>query len=181
MLLIGGDDFTVRMWKVNEQVHQTPSEALKSRSVAAEKVKKEIQLDSSTSCSKGKKKMTGKLKSLLPVSATLDGRGRISNLNDIRSLANHQGIPLDHSSSDQELAPITSESLSPHLGLFCDQQSSRQTLQEEINHHLNGSNFDLAIQLQMWQGDVESAIRDAVKKRQLTDFLIGQAPQVSQE
>lgn len=177
----GSDDYTLCVWKVNEQVYRTPAEAIAVR--AAEKntgralqAAISVPTPGSNPNLKGKKKAPFKLKSLLPVSSTLETRGRSSNINDIKILASLQGIALENSGVEED-----SPSESTHLGLFCDQKSSIEMLHGEVQHHQEGSNFDLAAHLQTWMGDIGSILEEACKKKQLSDFLVGLAPQVSVE
>ena len=51
----------------------------------------------------------------------------------------------------------------------------------KVQHHQDGSNYDLAAHLQTWMGDVESVLKEAIQRKQLSDWLIGLAPQVSIE
>lgn len=195
--ITGSDDLTLRLWKVTDQVHSTAGESIAAK--GGKEKKKTVgfkpvpsgaghQQARHQSVPAGKKKPTSKLKSLFPVSAALEARGRLEGLNDCRIMAALKGIPLKHSVSDD--APESAcifpaedfgQDQLTHLGFFCDGQSTRRMLQEEIEHHEEGSNADLAAHMRIWQGDVESVLKEAVRKRQLSDWLVGLAPQVSLE
>ncbi len=189
----GGDDMTVRMWRVKDQIHRTPAESIAVKTVK-ERKKTSIKPPSSFSGARhtissaaSKKKPPSKLKSLFPVSATLEGRGRTEGLKDCKILATLKGVSLKHSVVDEgpEAYKIPASDLGDaefaHLGFFCSRESTTQMLQEEIDHHQEGSNFDLAAHMRIWQGDLEPMLREAVKKRQLSDWLVSLAPQVSLE
>lgn len=190
----GSDDMTVRMWKVKDQIHQMPAESIAVRT-GKEKKKTPFKPPSSFparhSTSSGssniKKKTASKLKSLFPVSAALEGRGRPDGLKDCKILATLKGIELKHSVVDEDPKSYTfpaedfGDAELAHLGFFSNRESTNQMLDEEIYHHQEGSNFDLAAHLRIWQGDVEPMLREAVKKRQLNDWLVSLAPQVSLE
>ena len=45
-------------------------------------------------------------------------------------------------------------------------------LQKEIEHHEEGSNNNLATCLKIWMGDVETALREAIKRKQLNEWLV---------
>lgn len=191
----GSDDMTVRMWKIKDQVYQTPSESMAARTVKERKKAPfkpptsapSRHLTSSSANTNAKKKTTGKLKSLFPVSSALEGRGRLEGLKDCKILATLKGVTLKHSVIDEDLKSYTfpasdfGDAELAHLGFFCNQESVLQMLDEEIYHHQEGSNFDLAGHLRIWKGEVEPMLREAVKKRQLNDWLVSLAPQVSLE
>ena len=190
----GGDDMTVRMWKVKDQIHRTPAESVAVK-VIKERKKTPFKPPSSfsgarhasTSSAAAKKKPTSKLKSLFPVSAALESRGRTEGLKDCKILATLKGVSLKHSIVDEDPEAYRfppsdfGDAELAHLGFFCSRESTIQMLQEEIDHHQEGSNFDLAAHMRIWQGDVEPMLREAVKKRQLNDWLVSLAPQVSLE
>lgn len=194
----GSDDMTIRMWRVKDQICQTPTESLAVKTV---KEKKKVAsskplsgrhstMATNASSSSSKKKPTGKLKSLFPVSAALEGRGRHEGLKDCKILAvSLNGIELKHSVVDDEEGPESytfpasdlGDAELAHLGFFANRETTVQMLEEEIDHHEHASNFDLATHLKIWQGDVESMLREAVRKRQLNDWLVSLAPRVSLE
>ena len=190
----GGDDMTIRMWKIKEQTRKTPAESIAVKTMKERKktaFKPPLssfagrhQASSGTS----KKKPSSKLKSLFPVSAALEARGRLEGLKDCKILATLKGVTLKHSIVEEDPESYTSRSIEKignaelsHLGFFASRESTVQMLQEEIDHHQEGSNLDLAAHLRIWQGDVESLLREAVKKRQLNEWLVSLAPQVSLE
>lgn len=190
----GSDDMTVRMWKVKDQIHKTPAESIAGRAVKERKktpfkppgsLPARHSTSSTSSCAK--KKTIGKTKSLFPVSAALEGRGRPEGLKDCKIVATLKGIELKHSVVDEDPKSYTfpaedfGDAELAHLGFFCNRESTIQMLDEEIYHHEQGSNFDLAAHLRIWRGDVEPMLREAVKKRQLNDWLVSLAPQVSLE
>jgi hypothetical protein len=190
----GGDDMTIRMWKVKEQVYKTPAESIAVKTLKERKKTPYKPPQSSsfvgrhaTSSGTTKKKPPSKLKSLFPVSATLEARGRIEGLKDCKILATLKGVTLKHSVIGEDPESYTcpasdfGDAELAHLGFFASRDSTVQMLQEEIDHHQEGSNSDLAAHLRIWQGDVESMLREAVKKRQLNDWLVSLAPQVSLE
>lgn len=177
---LGSDDYTLCVWKVNEQTHQTPTEAIAARTVERNSARL-LQVNSARTLSlnsnlKVKKKTPSKLKSLLPVSSILDTGGRSSSIHDIKILASQQGIVLNNCNIEESCP-----SESTHLGLFRDRETSIEMLLGEVQHHQERSNYDLAAHLQTWMGDVESVLKNACKNKQLSDFLIGLAPQVSIE
>lgn len=190
----GGDDMTIRMWKVKEQICKTPAESIAVKTVKERKKTPYKPPQSSsfvgrhaTSSGTAKKKPSSKLKSLFPVSATLEARGRTEGLKDCKILATLKGVTLKHSVIGENPESYTypasdfGDAELAHLGFFVSRDSTVQMLQEEIDHHQEGSNSDLAAHLRIWQGDVESMLREAVKKRQLNDWLVSLAPQVSLE
>ena len=193
--ITGSDDLTLRIWKVTDQIYTTPGESLAGRTTTEKKktafkpvvgsVPPGRHAAGPSSC---KKKPTSKLKSLFPVSAALEARGRSAGLNDCKIMATLKGIPLKHSVSDENPesrytfpADDFGQDELTHLGFFCDSKSTRRLLQEEIDHHEEGANQELAAHLKIWQGDVESVLRDAVKQKQLNEWLVSLAPQVSIE
>ncbi len=193
--ITGSDDLTLRIWKVTDQIHSTPAETLATRTDKKKTGFKPVtcavsqaRQPHSTTTGGAKKKTNTKLKSLFPVSAVLEARGRNEGLADIKILANLKGIPLKHSIVDDppgttHLFPVEDfgQDHLTHLGFFGDSNSTRQMLQEEIEHHEEGSNNDLASHFKIWMGDVESALREAVKRKQLNEWLVSLAPQVSLE
>lgn len=188
----GSDDLTVRMWKVKDQICQSPAESLAGKTV---REKKKMPYKPLASASRhaaptnaaSKKKPTSKLKSLFPVSAALEARGRPDGLKDCKILATLNGIELKHSVVDEspELYTFPASDLGDaeltHLGFFGSRESTIQMLDEEIDQHQHASNFDLAAYLKLWKGDVESMLKEAVRRRQLNDWLVSLAPQVSLE
>lgn len=189
----GGDDMTIRMWKIKEQTHKTPAESIAVKTMK-ERKKTAFKPPSSSfagrhqaSSGTSKKKPSSKLKSLFPVSAALEARGRLEGLKDCKILATLKGVTLKHSIVEEDLESYTypacefGDAELAHLGFFASRESTVQMLQEEIDHHQEGSNLDLAAHLRIWQGDVESLLREAVKKRQLNEWLVSLAPQVSLE
>ena len=193
-VVTGSDDMTIRMWKIKEQIHKTPAESIAVKTMK-ERKKTPFKPPASSSfagrhpISSGtyKKKPSSKLKSLFPVSATLEARGRLEGLKDCKILATLKGHSLKHSVVGEDPKSYTypasdfGDAELAHLGFFASRESTVQMLQEEIDHHQEGSNLDLAAHLRIWQGDVESLLREAVKKRQLNDWLVSLAPQVSLE
>lgn len=190
----GSDDMTVQMWKMKDQVHKTPAESIAVKTVKERKkapfkppTSSSVTGRHTSSSAAAKKKAPSKLKSLFPVSATLEGRGRLEGLKDCKILATLKGVSLKHSIVDEDPKSYTfpisdfGDAELAHLGFFVNRESTVQMLQEEIDHHQEGSNFDLAAHLRIWQGDVEPMLREAVKKRQLNDWLVSLAPQVSLE
>lgn len=190
----GSDDMTIQMWKMKDQVHKTPAESIAVKTVKERKkapfkppTSSSVTGRHTSSSAAAKKKAPSKLKSLFPVSATLEGRGRLEGLKDCKILATLKGVSLKHSIVDEDpksypfpISDFGNAELA-HLGFFVNRESTVQMLQEEIDHHQEGSNFDLAAHLRIWQGDVEPMLREAVKKRQLNDWLVSLAPQVSLE
>lgn len=190
--ITGSDDMTVRMWNIKDQTHVTPSDSIAKRGVKErKKTVQKIPASSSSrpaySASSAKKKVIGKLKSLFPVSASLEGRGRTEGLKDCKVLANAKGLPLNHSVADEDSesynVPVDKLGVRKyaHLGFFYNRETTVNMLQEEIKHHEEGSNLDLAAHLRIWQGDVEPMLREAVKRKQLNDWLVSLAPQISLE
>lgn len=52
-------------------------------------------------------------------------------------------------------------------------------IDQEVMHHVAGSSLDLAAHMLLWLGDVEPVLREAVRLRKLSDFLVSLAPRVS--
>jgi hypothetical protein len=71
-----------------------------------------------------------------------------------------------------------------HLGFFCDQSSTLRLLDGEEERHIEENNIDLAAHVRMWHADtvnMQLLLTEAAKKKQLNDFLLSLAPQVSIE
>jgi len=71
-----------------------------------------------------------------------------------------------------------------HLGFFCDQAATVRLLEGEEERHIEDNNMDLAAHVRMWHGDAVNMrllLTGAAKKKQLNDFLLSLAPQVSIE
>ena len=188
-VVTGSDDFTVRVWNVDQQEHKNVGESLAARLTKDERKKAALVsvnrlATAAVSSSVAKKKLT-KLKSLFPVGASLEARGRVQGLLDCKILATARAIPLVHSESlvNHEIVSQDDFGSEPwaNLGFFGDSHSTARMLDTEIEQHVKGSNLDLAAYLQLCKGGPESVIRQAVKAKTLTEFLVSLAPQVSIE
>ena len=186
--ITGSDDFTVRVWNIKDQINKTPAETIAARPVQEERKKTEVRPSASRSVNSGTgnsaSKKTSKVKSLFPVSANLEARGRLQGLNDCMVLATLAGVDIKHfvAQDDRQVTPeeIGSGQYA-NLGFFGDKDSVDRMLQVEIDHHVTRNNLDLAAQLQLWRGNLENVLREAVGKKLLTDWLVSLAPQVSPE
>lgn len=191
-IITGGDDLTVRLWKMSDQSHKTPGESIsarnaKEKSKATSKASSAAPIRNVASTAASKKKTGSKLKSLFSVSANLESRGRAEGLKDCKILAVAKGIPLEnsvpndttesHSYADAEFG----RDQLAHLGFFVGSEATKRMLDGEIKHHEDSDNFDLAAHLRVWQDDVETLLKEAVKQKQLSDWLVALAPRVSHE
>lgn len=190
VIIAGGDDATIHLWKISEQTYKTPGESITARN-AKEKSKTTAKASTAAPARSAppasKKKPGAKLKSLFSVSANLESRGRTEGLRDCKILATAKGIPLQHSapSGSSENCSFANTELGrgklAHLGFFVDSEATKRMLDGEIKHHEVSDNFDLAAHLRIWQDDVETLLKEAVKKRLLDDWLVAMAPRVSKE
>ena len=67
-----------------------------------------------------------------------------------------------------------------HYGFFGDDKAMSRMLAAEQNQHQTNSNIELSQHISLWRGDLAETIREAGRKRQLTDWLVSMAPMVSQ-
>ena len=186
--IAGGNDSTVRVWNVQDQVHKTPTEAIAARPVNEKRKKAEFQASASRLVNSGTgisaSKKTTKLKSLFPVSANLEARGHLKGLNDCKVLATLAGVQIKHFETRDD-RQVTPEEIGrgryANLGFFGDKYLVDRMLQVEIDHHVTRTNLDLAAQLQLWRGSMENVLKEAARMELLTDWLVSLAPQVSPE
>jgi hypothetical protein len=96
--ITGSEDLTVRRWRVKDQIFKTPVESLSVR--RTQEKKRDLPKPSASSSSGpdrhsgntgSSKKGPGKLKSLFPISAVMEGRNRTEGLKDCKILATLKG------------------------------------------------------------------------------------------
>ncbi|CAH1777523.1 unnamed protein product [Owenia fusiformis] len=67
-----------------------------------------------------------------------------------------------------------------HLGLFVPERAATYgTFKQEEAYHLEQGNIEQFILLELWKGNVSSAIKMAAQNNQLSDWLVSMAPMVS--
>ena len=194
--ITGSEDLTVRRWRIKDQVHKTPAESLAIK--RPQEKKKDVVKPTTSSVprperhtgSAGSKKGPSKLKSLFPISAVMESRSRTEGLKDCKVVATLKGINLMHSVPEEDLNSVTfsADSFGQdnlfHLGFFCDRAATVNMLEGEEEGHIEDNNMDLAAHVRMWHADainIEQLLKEAAKKKQLNDFLLSLAPQVSIE
>uniref|UniRef100_T1JBR0 Uncharacterized protein n=1 Tax=Strigamia maritima TaxID=126957 RepID=T1JBR0_STRMM len=118
-----------------------------------------------------RKKKKRPFKSLFPVSAQLDNRGRMSSLNDISLLADRSSWKSKESQDVRFGSGDTS-----HLGWFSDRVDTFRLLKTEANYHKEHDNLEYALQLEIWKGNIGNAIELATTHNQLSDWLVSLAP-----
>lgn len=132
---------------------------------------------SSSKRKSGKGKKTQK--SLFPYSASLENRGKKFNNDDCIFLTNLLTEEKNEDSETSELQAGLDDTI--HLGLFLDRSATWRMLNSEINHHKKSKNFEYAMQLEIWKGNIGNALREAADKNMLNDYLVSLAPLGSRE
>ena len=96
--ITGSEDLTVRRWRVKDQIYKTPAESLavrrsleKKRDLPTPTASSVAGPDRHSGNAAGSKKGPGKLKSLFPISAVMEGRNRTEGLKDCKILATLKG------------------------------------------------------------------------------------------
>ncbi|XP_071479507.1 gem-associated protein 5-like, partial [Diadema antillarum] len=116
----------------------------------------------------GRKGRHKRYKSLFPVSGAKDNRGRSFMQQDCIDLAKMKRGALSDESTF-------------HLGLFADRRNTIGQMQEEASQHAKSDSRDKEYQLDFWQGNILSALRDAMRRGQISDWMVSMATQAGHD
>ncbi|XP_022241513.1 gem-associated protein 5-like isoform X2 [Limulus polyphemus] len=180
------DSLTVDSKEKEDPVHATPKLAVDSDSDTSMELCQSLKKQADVSKEKSVKSMERKKKkpvhkSHFPVSAALENRGKHFSCADCLHLVDHlypaKETCLSSSlSSDVEPSKPQEQDKFTHLGFFTDRHAMLDLLITEGVKHRENGNLDLALQQELWIGNVGPALREAAEKRQLSDWLVALAP-----
>ncbi|XP_072171181.1 gem-associated protein 5-like, partial [Diadema setosum] len=131
----------------------------------------------------GRKGRHKRYKSLFPVSGAKDNRGRSFMQQDCIDLAkmkrgNSLQTPMKELCLHVEISSCESTF---HLGLFADRRNTIGQMQEEASQHAKSDSRDKQYQLDFWQGNILSALRDAMRRGQISDWMVSMAAQAGRD
>ncbi|XP_071951268.1 gem-associated protein 5-like [Antedon mediterranea] len=113
--------------------------------------------------SEGKKRR--KVKSLFPISASLDNRGKQSLQEDCIKIAE-----MKYGTGNSEMSAGSGDQT--HLGLFGTRREAYAMFREEEKHHMESANLESYYCLELWKGNIGGVLKEATEKQQLTDHLV---------
>ncbi|XP_076371362.1 gem-associated protein 5-like isoform X2 [Tachypleus tridentatus] len=166
-------------------VHATQELAVESDSDASmelyQSLKKQVDVTKEKSVKSMEKKKKPFHRSYFPVSAALENRGKHFSCTDCLHLVDHL-YPVEETclnnylSSEVEPSKSQEQEKFAHLGFFTERHAMLDLLVTEGVKHRENGNFDLALQQELWIGNVGPALKEAAEKRQLNDWLVALAP-----
>ncbi|XP_066991997.1 gem-associated protein 5 [Anabrus simplex] len=192
LIMTGSADFTLRVWRVSKLTNKLPVDKKKQRKtesknvkppevaecksdltvtkedfVASKPVTDDVEESNATAeiatSEKGEgcsKKKSARGRSFFPVSSKAWMQGRKLSLEHCQNILTTDG----------------------HTGpsFFKDRSALMQLLEQEEQFHTASGNAEYVQHMALWKGNLGDTLKEAARKKQLSDWLVSLAPMVSQ-
>ncbi|XP_069679265.1 gem-associated protein 5 [Periplaneta americana] len=161
--------------EVDEKV-KTTVKSMEETDTVTEFARSEKEACESSSVHTSKKKKTPITKSFFPVSSIQ------KNLKNVQHFTNCCHLLASLNTNVPVVDGVCTETseLPPYLGFFGDRNAMQKLLDMEVEQHNNNGQFELAQNLELWRGNITEMLREAARRKQLSDWLVSLAPMGSQ-